>query len=68
MTGVQTCALPIYENVIGFSNSLPGQLGLDKFVDYDLMFEKAYLDPLKSILDATGWSIEKVATLEAFFS
>ena len=102
MTGVQTCALPIYnhhvkqngldkkyelinngekikyihlmtpnpinENVIGFMDVLPKELGLHKYIDFDTQFQKTLLDPLDAVLDAIGWKNEKVASLEDFFS
>jgi len=57
----------IHENVISFISDFPKELGLDKYIDYDLQFEKAFLDPLKAILDAIGWSVEKTVNLEMFF-
>ena len=58
---------PIKENVVAFSVVLPKELNLQKYVDYDKQFEKAYLEPLNTILDAIGWSAEKKNTLEDFF-
>ena len=57
----------IHENVISFIQDFPRELGIDKYVDYELQFEKAFLEPLKIILDAVGWSVEKTANLESFF-
>jgi DNA polymerase elongation subunit (family B) len=58
----------IQENVISFIQEFPKELNLDKYIDYDLQFEKAFLEPLKSILDAIGWSVEKTTSLESFFT
>ncbi len=58
----------IYENVISFIQDFPKELKLDKYIDYELQFEKAFLEPLRIILDAVGWNIEKTANLESFFA
>ena len=57
----------IRENVISFIQDFPTELGLDKYIDYDLQFEKSFVEPLKSILDAIGWNVEKTVNLELFF-
>ena len=57
----------LHENVISFIQDFPKELGIDKYVDYDLQFEKSFLEPLKTILDAIGWSVEKTVNLELFF-
>ena len=58
----------IHENVISFIQDFPTELNISKYIDYDLQFDKAFLEPLKSILDAIGWNVEKTANLEMFFS
>ena len=57
----------IHENIISFIQDFPTELNLEKYIDYDLQFEKSFLEPLKAILDAIGWRVEKTANLEAFF-
>ena len=57
----------IGENVIAFHQELPTEFRLDKYIDYDLQFEKAFLDPLKVVLDCIGWKSEKMISLESFF-
>jgi len=58
----------IQENVLSFIQDFPHELGLDKYIDYDLQFEKSFVEPLKAILDAIGWNVEKTVNLELFFS
>ena len=58
----------IHENVISFIQDFPKELGIEKYVDYDLQFNKSFLEPLKIILDAIGWSVEKTVNLELFFT
>ena len=58
----------IHENIISFIQDFPHEIGLDKYIDYDLQFNKAFLEPLKIILDAIGWNVEKTANLESFFA
>ena len=58
----------IQENVISFIQDFPKELDLEKYVDYDLQFEKSFVEPLKAILDAIGWNVEKTVNLELFFT
>lgn len=58
---------PIGENVVAFVSTIPGELNLHKYIDYETQFEKSYLEPLKAILDCIGWKTEKTNTLESLF-
>jgi DNA polymerase elongation subunit (family B) len=60
-------ANPIRENVISFISDFPHEIGIDRYIDYDLQFDKAFLEPVKAVLDAIGWNVEKVVNLELFF-
>jgi DNA polymerase elongation subunit (family B) len=57
----------IHENIISFIQDFPHETNLSKYIDYDLQFEKAFLEPLKAILNAIGWGVEKTVNLESFF-
>ena len=58
----------IHENVISFIQEFPKELGLNQYIDYDLQFEKSFLEPLKAILDSIGWKVERAVSLDSFFS
>nr|QMP82897.1 MAG: hypothetical protein [Caudoviricetes sp.] len=58
---------PTKENVISFSEKLPKELDLNKYIDYDLMWEKTFLEPLKSLTEVIGWQTEKRNSIEDFF-
>ena len=58
----------IGENCIAFVSSIPEEFNLKKFADYDIMFEKAFLEPMNTILNGVGWSAKPKATLEGLFS
>ena len=59
---------PFKDTVISYPSRLPTEFGLDKYVDYDLQFNKAFLEPIKVILDCMKWSVEKTNNLEDFFN
>ena len=53
---------------MSFIQDFPKELNLERFVDYDTQFDKAFLEPMKAVLNAIGWSDERKNTLESFFS
>ena len=59
---------PIRENVFSTPGELPAELDLDKYIDYDLQFEKVFLDPIESVLKIIDWSLEEKSTLDQFWS
>jgi len=59
---------PIGDTVIATPDELPDEFGLDKYVDRELQFTKAFLEPLRSIAEVIGWEVEHRSTLEDFFS
>jgi DNA polymerase elongation subunit (family B) len=56
------------ENCISFNTKIPTEFNIHRYVDYNLMFEKAFLDPMNTIVQALGWQTEKENTLEDLFS
>jgi len=60
-------ANPFRFDVISYITTLPKEFELDKYIDRETQFEKTFLDPMRFILQAIGWSQEKKASLEAFF-
>ena len=58
----------IGENSIAFTSKIPPEFDLHRFVDYETMFEKAFLEPLNTIAETIGWRTKPVATLEDLFA
>jgi DNA polymerase elongation subunit (family B) len=52
--------------LIAFLERPPEEFELPKYIDYDLQFEKAFLDPLKLILVKIGWKTERKNSLTSF--
>ena len=55
----------IQSNIISFpASGLPEEFDLHQYIDYNIQFDKAFLEPLKIILNAIEWSHEKISVLE----
>jgi len=59
---------PIKENVIAYNDVLPPEFALHRYIDYNKMFDKTFVEPLKPLLEAMDWEIEPRSTLEDFFA
>ena len=58
---------PFKDSVISFPQRLTKEFDMQMYIDYETQFEKAFIEPIKVILDCMGWSIEKNNSLESFF-
>jgi DNA polymerase elongation subunit (family B) len=58
---------PFQEDVIAFPQELPKEFNLHSYVDYDLQFEKVFLDALQTVIESLGWKAEQQSSLEDFF-
>ena len=56
------------ENCISFNTVIPKEFNVHRYVDYDLMFQKAFLDPMDTIVKSLKWDTEEKNTLEDLFS
>ena len=59
---------PFKDTVISYPSRLPKEFELQEYIDYDLQFDKAFLEPIKVILDCMKWTTEKTSSIEDFFS
>jgi len=55
-------------DVISFPSRIPKEFELDNYIDYDVQFDKAFLEPISVILRCMNWSAEKTNSLEDFFT
>ena len=59
---------PFKDTVISYPSRLPKEFELQEYIDYDMQYDKAFLDPIRVILDCMGWKTEKTSSIEDFFS
>lgn len=57
----------IRENIFGFKDAFPHELKLEKYIDYELQFQKTFIEPINMILKTLNWTDEKVVSLQDFF-
>jgi DNA polymerase elongation subunit (family B) len=57
---------PLMTHVISVVDTLPNELKLDQYIDYETQFNKTFLDPITKILDCVGWSVEKKFSFDQF--
>jgi DNA polymerase elongation subunit (family B) len=55
---------PIRENVFSFIGKIPEELGIIRYIDKETQYQKAFLEPLKSVLDVIGWEPEHRLTFD----
>ena len=58
---------PVGDTVIAILNNLPEEFDLKEYIDYDLQFSKAFIEPMSSVMNSVGWKTEHISTLEDFF-
>jgi DNA polymerase elongation subunit (family B) len=54
---------PLYDTCIGSPGVLPPEFGLEKYLDREKQFEKAFLAPIKSLTESIDWEVERIARL-----
>jgi DNA polymerase elongation subunit (family B) len=59
---------PFKDTVISYPSRLPKEFELQEYIDYDMQFDKAFLEPIKVILDCMKWTTEKTSSIEDFFT
>jgi len=53
--------------VIAIPNQLPSEFELQDYIDYDKQFEKSFIEPMSSVMNAVGWQTEHISDLSDFF-
>lgn len=55
---------PFKDSIIGWKDKIPKELELEKWIDYDKMFDINLIKPLDKILKAINWKLEEPSELE----
>ena len=62
---------PYQSNVISFMTTLPKEFDLHHMINYDIMFDKSFVETLTFILEKIGWNVDRSygtqTTLEHLF-
>ena len=58
---------PVGDSVIAILNNLPKEFDLKEYIDYDLQFNKAFIEPMASVMNSVGWKTEHISDLSEFF-
>ncbi len=56
------------QNVIGWMGKIPSEMSLDKYIDYDTMYSKVFIEPLTSMLDSLDWHLKEKIDIRSFFN
>jgi DNA polymerase elongation subunit (family B) len=58
----------VRENTVAMNGLMPKEFDLHRYIDYDTQFQKAFIDPLNTIVESLDWNTKPVATLEGLFA
>ncbi len=56
-----------HSHTIAFPTLLPKEFLIEPYIDYETQFDKAFLSPIKSIMDAIGWDVSPKTDLLSLF-
>lgn len=54
---------PCKSNAVACIDELPEEFNLKQYIDYNLQFDKTFLDTLNPILDTVGWKANEIRTI-----
>jgi DNA polymerase elongation subunit (family B) len=58
---------PSGTNAIACPGELPPEFNLDAYINYDVQFNKSFIEPLDVVLKVIGWEYEKKFTIDRFY-
>jgi DNA polymerase elongation subunit (family B) len=58
---------PANTNTMAFLTEMPSEFGLENYIDWELQWEKSFIEPLMLILNAIKWDTQPRASLADFF-
>jgi hypothetical protein len=48
---------PINQNIIAFKDTFPEEFEMEKYIDYEVQWEKTFMSPINTLTDAIGWQL-----------
>jgi DNA polymerase elongation subunit (family B) len=58
---------PFHTPAMAYVERPPKEFNLQNYIDYDTQFEKAFMGPLTSLMDAVKWGLVDKSSLDDFF-
>ena len=55
-------------DILSFPMGIPEEFKIKEYIDYDVQFNKAFIEPLKIITDSIQWKCEEESSLKGFFT
>lgn len=55
---------PLFSDVVAFVGKMPKEFNIEKYIDYNMQFEKCFLSTLETICEIIGWKTKEIKTLD----
>lgn len=58
---------PFGGNIMAIKHELPNEFDISQYIDYNLQYEKVFIQPLRNVIESVKWKLEDTLSLEDCF-